>query len=185
MYKRNQGEHFGIIPLNIYGFKNDKQISILIDFLKDIFPYIKILEISISNLENLKTKLLPVKNYSTLEIDNSEYQVSLNTIILCDESKLAAGQMNERGLVNLSFIDNILCRQEMPIEFFKNVIFFPTNSPIIIFSQYRSIFKGSWAYQINGVDVKETEINENLKMKFRQYLLILKTETLNIELGKD
>jgi len=82
-------------------------------------------------IQSLNTEnFIPRKNYAQNRLQSSRLQLPEGTILVLDETNLEPGQLNERGLKNLSALKEIITRQVLSYDFEFYQMEVNTNIPV-------------------------------------------------------
>mmetsp|Transcript_17568 Transcript_17568/g.71092 ORF Transcript_17568/g.71092 Transcript_17568/m.71092 type:complete len:477 (-) Transcript_17568:584-2014(-) len=102
--------------------------SKVISTLETLCPRVHVIPITIQSLNT--ENFIPRKNYAQNRLQSSRLQLPEGTILVLDETNLEPGQLNERGLKNLSALKEIITRQVLSYDFEFYQMEVNTNIPV-------------------------------------------------------
>lgn len=138
-------------------------------------------------IENLnKSNLIPTKDYNKNKLITGMLQLPEKFELVLDETKLNAGELNSKGLMNFNSIKDIISSQKVNYDFNYHQQEFPTNLRVLSLSDTKSIlpfdctlkinhnveFFDSSAYESIVLNLVEKR-DSNLLKNFRNYLSIV------------
>ncbi|XP_044583274.1 mini-chromosome maintenance complex-binding protein [Cotesia glomerata] len=139
IYTRKDYLCLGNFPLNINGFSVDKFpyfTNNFYDILKLFIAKTHLFECTLDNLNN--SKLVPEKDYDSDKLISGILQLSDNTHLIIDETKLIPGQVTPNGKINYKAITDLIKFQKINYDFKYYTIEYETDIPVLILSQVKS-----------------------------------------------
>ncbi|XP_011311166.1 mini-chromosome maintenance complex-binding protein [Fopius arisanus] len=139
VYLRRNDLCLGNYPLNITNFPIEKFPDfprILYDVLKKIVPKSHYFECTLDSLNN--GCFVPKKDYESNRLTSGALQLSNNTHLVIDETKLTAGKLSVEGRKNYQAIDNLLTLQKVTYDFKFYTMEHEADIPILILSETKS-----------------------------------------------
>ncbi|CAD6202129.1 GSCOCG00002955001-RA-CDS [Cotesia congregata] len=139
IYTRKDYLCLGNFPLNITGFSIDKFpyfTNNFYDILKLFVAKTHLFECTLDNLNN--SKLVPRKDYDSDKLLSGILQLSDNTLLIIDETKLIPGQVTPNGKINYKAITDLIKFQKINYDFKYYTIEYETDIPVLILSQVKS-----------------------------------------------
>ncbi|XP_012274497.1 mini-chromosome maintenance complex-binding protein isoform X2 [Orussus abietinus] len=157
-YMRNDYLCLGSFPMNITDFPITRYTSFpkeLYEVLSEFLPKTHFLEISLSCLND--ANLTPKKDYDTNRLTSGVLQLSDNTHLIIDETKLSSGQVTQSGRQNYAAIDSLIKFQKVAYDFKYYTMEYEVDIPVLILSEAKSFVPG-----IMQVPLKTEEETSNL-----------------------
>ncbi|KAG8034980.1 hypothetical protein G9C98_008056 [Cotesia typhae] len=139
IYTRKDYLCLGNFPLNITGFSVDKFpyfTNNFYDTLKLFVTKSHLFQCTLDNLNNLN--LVPRKDYDSDQLISGILQLSNNTHLIVDETKLIPGQVTVNGKNNYKAITDLIKFQKINYDFKYYTIEYETDIPVLILSQVKS-----------------------------------------------
>jgi hypothetical protein len=91
------------------------------------------------SIKNMNSKLMvPKMNFDTEMLHTGDLQVAPATQIICDETAMEDGQLDEKGLKNLHCLQQLATFQHILFDFNFDWMKFPTDVPVLVMSQGRA-----------------------------------------------
>ncbi|XP_014287080.1 mini-chromosome maintenance complex-binding protein [Halyomorpha halys] len=138
IYHRNDNvDVLGKLSLNISNIPGVNFAEYTFQILSNLLPKIRFYPFTIENLN--ATKLLPKKNYKTGHLEQGILQLSDNTHLIVDETKLDEGKLLETGVKNVNALKNLIKCQKLDYDFTYYNVGFCTDIPVLVLSQTPSI----------------------------------------------
>lgn len=156
IYTRKDYLCLGNFPLNITGFSVDKFpyfTNNFYDILKLFVAKSHLFKCTLDNLNNLN--LVPRKDYDSDKLISGILQLSDNTHLIVDETKLIPGQVTANGKNNYKAITDLIKFQKINYDFKYYTIEYETDIPVLILSQVKSFIP--CAMQIPLIINQETD----------------------------
>lgn len=144
------GTHcLGKLSLNLIDKENEKQnvFGTLKTFLNNIVNYMVSFEVNVETLN--KSTLIPRYDANTEELNQGILQTLDHTLVFLDETKMASGKLDERGVVNHSSIKELIDLQMISYEYPYSKIEIHHDTPILIVSDSKSIFDAITLLHVN------------------------------------
>ncbi|KAJ8901645.1 hypothetical protein NDN08_003852 [Rhodosorus marinus] len=126
----------GKISLNFI-IPKDLPSSKVISTLEALCPRVHVIPVTIQSLNT--ENFVPKKNYAQNRLQSSRLQLPEGTVLVLDETNLEPGQLNERGLKNLSALKEIVTRQMLNYDFEFYQMEVNTNIPVLSLSRTKSL----------------------------------------------
>ncbi|XP_050431820.1 mini-chromosome maintenance complex-binding protein [Adelges cooleyi] len=141
IYNRQNNQVPGKFALNIRGIPQD----IVVDYTSKLYSLIsclveksKYFPITIDNMNN--TDLIPRKCYTTNRLLNGFLQLSSKTHLVLDETNLNPGKLENKGMLNLQAINDIISNQQVKYDFMYYTIDYETEISVLTLSNGKSLF---------------------------------------------
>lgn len=90
-----------------------------------------------------KKSFISKKNYETNCLDIGKLQISSNTVVCIDETKMSAGSLNETGVKNIHFLNELLENQVLNFDFCFQELKVPCPCNVIICSEGKTFLKSN------------------------------------------
>lgn len=148
-------------------------------------------EFSIGNLN--KSNLIPCKDYDKNKLITGMLQLPNHFQLILDETKLNAGDLSTKGLLNFNSVKDLISNQKVDYDFNYHRQEFPTNIRVLTLSDTKSILPCDCALKLKpNVERFDASYYENiifdllgkrdsnLLNNFRTYLTILTNYTYTI-----
>jgi len=138
VYHRAHGVPVGKLSLAITGLPPTSAVGTsatqdLVGVLQTLLPAVAYVPMSV---KHLSAKLLaPKKDYDTEMLHTGDLQMTPSTQVLCDETAMVAGKLNETGLKNLHCLQQLATFQHLLFDFSFYQMEFPTDVPVLVTSQ--------------------------------------------------
>lgn len=140
VYLRRDLLSLGSFPLNVTNFSLEKCPTFTEDFysiFSSLLPKTHLLGITLDDLNNLN--LVPKKDYDCNRLTSGILQLSDNTHLVLDETKLTSGQVSPNGRRNYDAISTLINHQKVTYDFKFYTMEFQTDIPILILSETKSM----------------------------------------------
>lgn len=105
----------------------------LYNILKELLPKSHYIPLSLDNMNT--ASFTPKKNYENNQLISGVLQLSRNTHLVLDETKMQEGKLDTLGLHNLKALSNAIRYQKVPYDFKFYSIEFECDLPVIVFSE--------------------------------------------------
>lgn len=138
VYHRAHGVPVGKLSLAITGLPPTSAAGTsatqdLVGVLQTLLPAVAYVPMSV---KHLSAKLMaPKKDYDTEMLHTGDLQMTPSTQVLCDETVMVAGKLNETGLKNLHCLQQLATFQHLLFDFSFYQMEFPTDVPVLVTSQ--------------------------------------------------
>jgi len=138
VYHRAHGVPVGKLSLAITGLPPTSAAGTsatqdLVGVLQTLLPAVAYVPMSV---KHLSAKLMaPKKDYDTEMLHTGDLQMTPSTQVLCDETAMVAGKLNETGLKNLHCLQQLATFQHLLFDFSFYQMEFPTDVPVLVTSQ--------------------------------------------------
>lgn len=146
--------------------------AVVTAMVQNLLPSCKCLEVNISALN--KGMFMAVKDYELNHLSQGELQAPKGTYFVLDETKLSEGKLEDRGVKNLSAIQQVMGEQKLVYDFKYHNLTFDTDLPMLVLSKGKSIFKTDCSIALNpSKNYPETYASPNAQVVavWREYLL--------------
>ncbi len=160
---REPGLTIGTFSLNIMRMTNYHYLN---QVLKLLLPRVAYVPLGIEDLN--KKRFVPRKNYEMNRLITGPLQVLDHTYIICDETKMNAGKLNDTGCRNLQALQQLSNEGVVKYDFQYHEMEFNVDTPLLILSNHKSMVKTTYniplnqLYPINKENV-EVKLNDELK----------------------
>ncbi|XP_046614470.1 mini-chromosome maintenance complex-binding protein isoform X1 [Neodiprion virginianus] len=140
VYLRRDFLSLGAFPLNITNLPLDKCKTFPEDFygiLSLLLPKSHLIGMTLDELNNLN--LQPKKDYDCNRLTSGVLQLSDNTHLVLDETKLTDGQVSANGRKNYEAFSTLINSQTVTYDFKYYTMDFPADIPVLILSESKSM----------------------------------------------
>lgn len=138
VYLRRDGLALGKFSLNISNIPSLPSYPIgLYKFIEKLLPKSIYLPMTLENLNDLT--FVPKKNYELNYLSSGVLQLSNNTHVVLDETKLSPGKLNEAGLSNIKALSSCIKNQSLHYDFKFYPLEFDCDIPFLILSEGKSM----------------------------------------------
>ncbi|KAK7079339.1 hypothetical protein SK128_013886 [Halocaridina rubra] len=135
-----------------------------------------LLTMTLSNMNT--TTFIPKKDYKANRLESGLLQLSKHTHFLVDETALTAGQLDAKGVQNLTALGNVINWQKLDYDFQFHQIEQPTNIPVLLLSEGKSMISCDARISLSPthMDVAtafnkvESKLTPEVLMRIRGYL---------------
>ena len=185
IYLRKDVLNLGKMSVNLFNVplceNFTKRLSTLIQLLGTKSHY---LPLTIDNLNKLS--YVPKKDYHANRLISGILQLSQNTHLLLDETKLTNGELNPAGVSNLTALGTVISWQKIEYNFNFHKLDFATDIPCLVMSEGRSMLPSDSQVMLRPKEVvseeviKEkyadigTSLTSELLDKLRKYLTVVR-----------
>ncbi len=152
--------------------------------LRQFLPMSHLFQLTIDSLN--KTNMIPNKDYNKNKLLSGMLQLPDNFNLIIDETNLNTGELNQKGLLNVNSLKEIIKWQKMSYDFSYHHQEFNKNMKILVLSQTKSILPFDCQIKLNSnvdkfePDKYESYVNElfnktssHLLNNIRKYFTIL------------
>lgn len=138
----------GALTLNLTGVpdKSTEFVQAMESALSGLLPSFLSLPLDVELLN--KKPWYPCKSQGQSFLSDAALQLPSGSVIMLDETAMAAGQLTEVGLKNLGALQTMMKYQKLPYDFQFYQLDQPTDQPILIISTGRTMLKGAGEVQI-------------------------------------
>ena len=125
-------------------------------------------------------RLIPFKDYATNTVVSTPLQVTDGTVLLFDETKMKAGNLNATGTANVHALKEIVEKQQLMYDFQFYQLPMPMDAPAIVLSTTKSIIGASVVVPLRSqggggiVDIIGN-LAEDAKAAIRMYLMVARS----------
>lgn len=140
VYLRRDFMSLGKFSLNISNipkFENLDFAMVLYEFIENFVPKSHYLAMTLENMNNLS--FIPKKDYECNRLTSGILQLSRNTHLILDETKLSAGKLNSAGVDSVKAIANTIKNQKITYDFNYYPLEFDCDIPFLILSEGKSM----------------------------------------------
>ena len=126
-------------------------------------------------------RLIPFKDYATNTVVSTPLQVTDGTVLLLDETKMKAGNLNATGTANVHALKEIVEKQQLMYDFQFYQLPMPMDAPAIVLSTTKSIIGASVVVPLRsqggGGGIAEIigNLAEDAKTAIRMYLMVARS----------
>ncbi|XP_015110478.1 mini-chromosome maintenance complex-binding protein [Diachasma alloeum] len=139
IYMRRNDLCLGNYPLNITHFSVEKFPNFPKSFYNLLTEIVSKSHYFLCTLDNLNDGcLIPKKDYECNRLTSGTLQLSNNTHLVIDETKLTAGKLSQEGRKNYQAIDNLLTLQKVTYDFKFYTMEYEMDIPVLILSETKS-----------------------------------------------
>ena len=151
---RHSGINSGYMTLNLCRISKSKTTEIF-DFIRSVSPLVIHLPLSLTQL-NSEMYMIPemerdqtVHDISFLGLCSGRLQVANGTSILVDETVLESGNLQERGVLNLAHLAQVMDRALVPIQLgHGSTMELESDIKFLVASEGKSMFPVRFIYKI-------------------------------------
>jgi len=105
---------------------------------------------------------VPVKDYEANRLLSSRLQLAKGTEVVLDETVLSPGQLNEKGVRNLTILGTLIQWQKLDYDFKWTAQEFPTDLRLIVVSEGKSILPSDFQLHLHAADVDADLFDANM-----------------------
>lgn len=109
----------------------------LYQVIQQLVPSSYYLPMSLQNMNQMR--LVPKKDYTANRLVSGALQLSKNTSLFLDETRLEQGQLDTTGVRNVTALGNLISWQKVDYDFNYHQMEFPCNINVLISSEGRSL----------------------------------------------
>ncbi|KAK9871140.1 hypothetical protein WA026_011422 [Henosepilachna vigintioctopunctata] len=128
---------FSLNLSNIPVLENLNYVEKLYEFIQLLIPKSHYLPLTIENLNNIT--FVPKKDYESDRLVSGLLQLSANTSLVLDETKLQPGKLDQAGLGAVNSLVNLIKTQKMSYDFNYYPVEFDCDIPCLITSEFKSM----------------------------------------------
>ncbi|PIK48071.1 putative mini-chromosome maintenance complex-binding protein [Apostichopus japonicus] len=137
-YARRDVCALGKWSLNISGCPSDEGYTrFLFDVIEQLVTKSHLLHLTLSNMNSLK--FTPKKDYTANRLISGVLQLSERTHVVLDETAMESGQLDSKGVQNLTALGNAISWQKVDYDFNFHKAEFPTNVKFLTLSEGKSM----------------------------------------------
>ncbi|PIK49481.1 putative mini-chromosome maintenance complex-binding protein [Apostichopus japonicus] len=138
VYARRDVCALGKWSLNISGCPSDEGYTrFLFDVIEQLVTKSHLLHLTLSNMNSLK--FTPKKDYTANRLISGVLQLSERTHVVLDETAMESGQLDTKGVQNLTALGNAISWQKVDYDFNFHKAEFPTNVKFLTLSEGKSM----------------------------------------------
>lgn len=191
VYMRSDYFVLGKFPLNIFNLpvSHPGYTDLLYDFLSHLVTKSQLLQMSLAVMNS--TNMIPKKNYDTNCLETGLLQLSSNTHLIVDETKLQPGIMNSKGLENVTALNDLITHQAVKYDFKYYPLEFQADIRVLILSEGKTMLQGNCclplipqeSHMVSIEDIfsaAKQYLTEPLLTQLRVYLSVLNPEQFDI-----
>ncbi|XP_048360972.1 mini-chromosome maintenance complex-binding protein isoform X1 [Sphaerodactylus townsendi] len=183
VYARRDVLPLGKFTINLSGCPTNSVFTEHIyRIIQQLVPASYRLQMTIENMNCLQLK--PHKDYTANRLVSGVLQLASNTSLVIDETLLEQGQLDTRGVHNVTALGHLITWQKVDYDFSYHQMEFPCNINVLITSEGRSLLPSDCQVhlqpQLNPPNMEEhmnsllTAVLPSLLNKFRIYLSLLR-----------
>ncbi|CAL1578388.1 unnamed protein product [Knipowitschia caucasica] len=188
VYARRDVLPLGKFTLNLSGVPAS-YTERLYQIIQQLVPSSYYLPMSLQNMNQMR--LVPKKDYTANRLLSGALQLSKNTTLFLDETRLQQGQLDTTGVRNVTALGNLISWQKVDYDFNYHQMEFPCNINVLISSEGRSLLPSDCQVPLrpqlppsqldeylSGLHVPQT--NSPQTNRFRSYLSLAQLLPYNI-----
>ncbi|KAM4635894.1 mini-chromosome maintenance complex-binding protein [Discoglossus pictus] len=138
VYARRDVLPLGKFTINLSGCpRNGSFTENLYRVLQQLVPASHYLPMTIENMNNLR--FIPSKDYTANRLVSGLLQLSCHTSLMVDETLLEQGQLDTKGVHNVTALGNLITWQKVDYDFSYHRMEFPCNINVLVASEGRSL----------------------------------------------
>lgn len=122
---------------NVPQFENIDYVKTLYEFIEMLVPKSHYFPMTLENMNNLQ--FVPKKDYGTDNLNSGILQLSSNTHLVLDETKLSPGKLNTSGVNNLRALALSIKNQKIAYDFQYYPVEYNCDIPFLILSEGKSM----------------------------------------------
>ncbi|XP_022205941.2 mini-chromosome maintenance complex-binding protein [Nilaparvata lugens] len=159
VFQRKDALVLGKCCLNLSNLPKGSQYSkLLYNFLTNLVPTSHYEPMSLESLNS--SKFVPKKNYETSRLESGILQMSKNTLLVLDETKMQAGQLNDRGVRNVQALTGLINFQKVDYDFQYYPVEFPMDIRVLVLSEGKSMLPSDFDVCLDYADTTPEYIEE-------------------------
>ncbi|KAG1653796.1 Mini-chromosome maintenance complex-binding protein [Nymphon striatum] len=188
VYVRKETMALGKFALNLSKITSAEFSSKLYNLLQEIIPKSHFLQMSLSNMN--EQIFVPKKDYSSNRLVSGLLQLSSNTHLVVDELALTAGQLDSKGVQNVTALGSLIMWQKVEYDFNFHKMDYSCDIPVLIISEGKSMLPSDFhvpvTQQISWPEMESiyrgihAYLTPALLESIRKYLIILKNTEFNV-----
>lgn len=188
VYARRDVLPLGKFTLNLSGCPTGfSYTERLYQVLERLVPSSFYLAMSLQNMNQMR--LVPRKDYTANRLLSGALQLSSNTSLFLDETRLEQGQLDTTGVRNVTALGNLISWQKVDYDFNYHQMEFPCNINVLISSEGRSLLPSDCQVQLQP-QIASSQMESYLSSlpqistaqtnRFRTYLSVARLLDYNI-----
>ncbi|XP_071514071.1 mini-chromosome maintenance complex-binding protein isoform X2 [Panulirus ornatus] len=190
VYLRKDVIALGKYSMNISGVSKSLQEQqytfLLYKLISSLVTQSHFFSMTLSNMNT--TNFIPKKDYQANRLISGLLQLSQHTHLVLDETALTAGQLDTKGVQNLTALGNIINWQKADYEFQYHQIEQQTNIPVLILSEGRAMISSDAEVRLDPKhsDVPaafrniRSKLTPDMQQRIRLYLTIARLIDYNL-----
>jgi len=182
VHSRRDLRPIGKMSLNLSGCSSSIAPS-LHRLFTTILPAVDLLPLTLDVLNG--KPFVPVKNYDTNRLMSSRLQLGVGTEVVIDETALSPGQLNEKGVRNLTILGTLIQWQKLDYDFKWTTQEFPTSLRLLVVSEGKSILPSDFQVPLQGQFTHLDTIHEALSSvdvnRIRRFLSLVQVCTYTVD----
>ncbi|NXS62792.1 MCMBP protein, partial [Brachypteracias leptosomus] len=183
VYARRDVLPLGKFAVNLSGCpRNSIFPELIYRIIQQLVPASYRLQMTIENMN--QSRFIPHKDYAANRLVSGVLQLASNTSLVIDETQLEQGQLDTKGVHNVTALGNLITWQKVDYDFNYHQMEFPCNINVLITSEGRSLLPSDCQVhlqpQIIPPNMEEymtsllTAVLPSVLNKFRIYLSLLR-----------
>lgn len=188
VYSRRDVLPLGKFTLNLSGCPTGcSYTDRLYQVIQQLVPSSFYLPMSLQNMNQMR--LVPKKDYTANRLVSGVLQLSNNTSLFLDETRLEQGQLDTTGVRNVTALGNLISWQKVDYDFNYHQMEFPCNINVLVSSEGRSLLPSDCQVHLQA-QVALTQVEGYLSglpqmtsaqiNRFRTYLSVARLLDYNI-----
>lgn len=152
--------------------------------IKALVPVAQSLDLGLATLN--AQAFVPQKDYATDAMAPGVLQVPHGTVLVVNETALAAGALNDQGVRNVGALQSLVSKMLLPYDFQYYSMDFPQDVAVVTVSEGKSILPVTVAVPIVHAaesDASAAAVDDALLECFRVYLSVLRS--LDVAIGNE
>jgi len=171
VYGRRDIQVLGKMGLNLFNLNNNNNwIKRLYTILGLLVPGSHYLPLSRQHLET--NNFVPAKDFEANRLVSGLLQLPASTNLVVDETMMSDGQLNPRGLSNLTAVGNLIRWQKLDYDFKYHSLEYETDVSVLVLSEGRSLLPADFQIKV----IPEESL---LESNYRNVNAILSEDLLN------
>ncbi|NXD65828.1 MCMBP protein, partial [Eolophus roseicapillus] len=183
VYARRDVLPLGKFTVNLSGCpRNNIFTEHIYHIIQQLVPASYRLQMTIENMNH--SRFIPHKDYTANRLVSGVLQLASNTSLVVDETQLEQGQLDTKGVHNVTALGNLITWQKVDYDFSYHQMEFPCNINVLITSEGRSLLPSDCQVhlqpQLIPPNMEEymssllTAVLPSVLNKFRIYLSLLR-----------
>lgn len=154
-----------------------KQVS---DTLMKILPKCVNLPMTLNNMNTLN--FVPKKDYTANRLISGFLQLSDSTQLILDETALEAGQLNTKGVQNVTALETLISWQKLEYDFDFYKTDFQSNIQVLVLSEGKSMLPCDCHVKLEASSQQQSTVNisEDTLNVFRTYIGLVRSSSYSI-----